>query len=103
MKQIENRNKMTSYSENNITISIDQDPINQLVLIASNRLQSSIPNVLIHLSSQSNLSVTRRAPRAYETTIYSQEFSTQEQLQHFSNYIDNQLIQPLTHLLLKYL
>ena len=43
MKQIENRNKTTSYSENNITISIDQDPINQLVLIASNRLQYSNP------------------------------------------------------------
>ena len=43
MKQIDNRNKMTSYSENNITISIDQDPINQLVLTTSNRLQSSNP------------------------------------------------------------
>ena len=38
-----NRNKMTSYNKKNITIDIDQDPINQLVFDASNQLQSSSP------------------------------------------------------------
>ena len=29
----ENRNKITSYNEKNITVNIDHDPINQLVLM----------------------------------------------------------------------
>ena len=35
-EQNENRNKMTSYNKKNITIDIDQDPINHLVFDASN-------------------------------------------------------------------
>ena len=59
MEQTENRNKMTSYSENNITISIDQDPINQLVLIASNQLQSSNP--MFQFTSPHNLTYQLQA------------------------------------------
>ena len=33
MKHSENINKLTSYNEKNITVNIDQDPINQLVLM----------------------------------------------------------------------
>ena len=33
MEHSENINKMTSYNEKNITVNIDQDPINQLVLM----------------------------------------------------------------------
>ena len=33
MKHSEKKNKMTNYNEKNITVNIDQDPINQLVLM----------------------------------------------------------------------
>ena len=33
MEHSENRNKTTSYNKKNITVNIDQDPINQLVLM----------------------------------------------------------------------
>ena len=38
-----NKKKIKIYNKKNITIDIDQDPINQLVFDASNQLQSSSP------------------------------------------------------------
>ena len=92
----ENRNKITSYNEKNITVNIVQDPINQLVLMLqtsysfkSNALdqQSSTLPRLTYLS-QAKL-------QEPVNTIYNQKF----QLKYISKFCN----QPFSHLLQKYL
>ena len=87
---------MTSYNKKNITVNIDQDPINQLVLM----LQTSYnfkSSALVQQPS-THLSLTYLSPAELQepvNTIYNQKFK----LKCISKFCN----QPLTHLLQKYI
>ena len=99
MKHNENINKITSYNKNNITVNIDQDPINQLVLMLQTGYNLQVK--CFNSSFFHNLTYLLQAELQEPVNQYLQlgVFSSVT-LQCFSNYISNQT---LTHLLLKYL
>ena len=59
------KNKITIYNKKNITVDIDQDPINQFVFDTSNQLQSSSPMVLYNFKLLISTYVSSITNRAY--------------------------------------
>ena len=76
--QNENKKEITIYNKKNITIDIDQDPINQLVFDASNQLQSSSPVGLysfkLFISTQVS-SITNRAYSSFRKLFTCNRYS----------------------------
>ena len=87
----ENRNKITSYNEKNITVNVDQDPINQQLVFD---VQTSYNQQARWVSTTSNFSYQLMYLQvAHRASVASENYYMQSDVQR----------QTFAHLLQKYL